>query len=319
MSEDDFEHYSLFGERWWLDAVCGQGQWGEVSVDAGGQVQARLRYVLLRQGGLRVLGMPLLTQTLGPWFAPMEGKYAQQLARQKDMVEELLKSLPAHDVFLQRFHPTVTNWLPWYWAGYQQTTRYTYVLPDISDPQRLWPEFRDNIRNDVRKAQNRFGLKLTTELGDEVLFDIYRKTFQRQGEQPQISLELLQRLCRICRERNSGEAVYVVDDQGRAHAGALIVWDRRCAYYLLGGGDPELRNSGAHSLLLWEAIQRAAPRAQSFDFEGSMVEGVERFFRAFNAQQQPYSRVWGARTRWVSAGLHLRNAVRALRGQPPYP
>ncbi len=318
MSESEFEHYSLFGERWWLDAVA-PGQWAEAVVASGGQVQARLRYMLLRQGGLRVLGMPLLTQTLGPWFAPMEGKYAQQLARQKDCVEGLLTALPAHDLFLQRFHPDVTNWLPWHWAGYQQTTRYTYVLPDISDPAKLWPEFRYNIRNDVRKAQKRFGLKPTTERGDEVLFEIYRKTFQRQGEQPQISLELLQRLCRTCRERGSGETLYVADGDGRVHAAALIVWDRRCAYYLLGGGDPELRNSGAHSLLLWEAIQRAAPRARSFDFEGSMVEGIERFFRAFNARQVAYSRVWGARKRWVSAGLHLRNALRALRGQPPYP
>lgn len=318
MSDTGFEHYSLFGERWWLDAVA-PGQWAEAAVTSGGQVQARLRYVLLRQGGLRVVGMPQLTQTLGPWFAPMEGKYAQQLARQKDLVEELLAALPPHDLFLQRFHPSMTNWLPWYWAGYQQTTRYTYVLPDVREPAKLWPEFRDNIRNDVRKAQNRFGLKLSTELGDDVLYEIYRKTFQRQGEQPQVNAEQLRLLRRVCRERDSGEVLFVVDGDGRAHAAAFMVWDSRCAYYLLGGGDPELRNSGAHSLLLWEAIQRSASRTQSFDFEGSMVEGVERFFRAFNAQQMPYSRVWGTRKRWVNAGLHLRNALRALRGQPPYP
>ena len=70
-----------------------------------------------------------------------------------------------------------------------------------------------------------------------------------------------------------------------------MVWDDYTAYYLIGGADPELRNSGASSLLLWEAIQFAAQVSRTFDFEGSMLKPVERFFRAFGAIQQPYMQV----------------------------
>jgi len=56
----------------------------------------------------------------------------------------------------------------------------------------------------------------------------------------------------------------------------------------MGGGAPDLRNSGATSLCMWEAIQFAATVTKSFDFEGSMLETVERFFRAFGAKQTPY-------------------------------
>ena len=52
--------------------------------------------------------------------------------------------------------------------------------------------------------------------------------------------------------------------------------------------DPELSHSGATSYLTWEAIKFAATVTNTFDFEGSMLEPVERFVRAFGARQKPY-------------------------------
>ena len=78
------------------------------------------------------------------------------------------------------------------------------------------------------------------------------------------------------------------DSEGQRHAGIYIVWDENSVYYLMGGGDPLLRRSGATSLCMWEAILFAASLKKSFDFEGSMLEPVERFFRGFGADQIPY-------------------------------
>jgi hypothetical protein len=85
--------------------------------------------------------------------------------------------------------------------------------------------------------------------------------------------------------------LFAQDAQGRLHAAAYIVWDEQAAYYLMGGADPELRTSGATSLLMWEAIKFASTVTQTFDFEGSMIESIERFFRAFGAKQKRYFRV----------------------------
>jgi hypothetical protein len=68
----------------------------------------------------------------------------------------------------------------------------------------------------------------------------------------------------------------------------LFVWDSQSCYYLFGAALPAHKNSGAMSLLMWEGIQLAAAKGLSFNFEGSMVESVERFFRSFGARQQPY-------------------------------
>lgn len=55
----------------------------------------------------------------------------------------------------------------------------------------------------------------------------------------------------------------------------------------MGGGDPDLRNSGATSLCMWHAMQFAATVTKRFDFEGSLIESIERFFRSFGAEQRP--------------------------------
>src|SRR5262249_11080896 len=112
----------LFREPWWLDCVAGPGNWGEVEVREGGRLVASLPSAIQRRLGMTFLKMPPLTQTLGPWIAPLPGKPATVLGREKDLIEELIAGLPAHDHFSQSFHPDITNWLPWYWLGFEQTT-----------------------------------------------------------------------------------------------------------------------------------------------------------------------------------------------------
>lgn len=56
----------------------------------------------------------------------------------------------------------------------------------------------------------------------------------------------------------------------------------------MSGSDPILRSSGAISLLRWESIKYSSSVTKSFDFEGSMIEPIERFMRSFGAIQTPY-------------------------------
>jgi lipid II:glycine glycyltransferase (peptidoglycan interpeptide bridge formation enzyme) len=305
------QHYSLFGEPWWLDAVAGPGTWDEVRIESGGRLEARLPFVMRKIYGVTLLGVPPLTQCLGPYFASTNAKYSKELARQKDLVQEMINRLPAHHIFRQNFHHAAANWLPWYWKGYEQTTRYTYVLENLSSEEKLWEGFQSNIRSDVRKAMNRFELQVRSDLGPEVLLSVCQKTFQRQ-ERKGLPEQVVRRIYDACEKRGSGRAFFAVDKHDRVHAALYLVWDERTAYYLLGGGDPELRNSGAHSLIMWEAIKHASTTSRTFDFEGSMVEPVERFFRAFGARQIPYYQVTGFRNRWLKAGWHMTEAGRAL-------
>jgi hypothetical protein len=80
----------------------------------------------------------------------------------------------------------------------------------------------------------------------------------------------------------------------------------------MGGSDPELRNSGANSLCMWEAIKFASTVTKAFDFEGSMIESVERFFRAFGARQVPYFQISKINSPFVKIYRDIRSWKRML-------
>ena len=278
----------IFRQTWWLDAVA-PGGWGAVEVRKGDEPAARLPFAISKRFGVTTLGMPPLTQALGPWLRPSEAKYANTLANEKDLMMELIEKLPRHDRFAQSFHFSITNWLPFYWKGFSQTTRYTYRLEDLSSPEGLWDGFAENVRRAVRKAGKTVAVR--TDLGVDEFIRLNALTFSRQGMKTPYTPDLVKRLDAACAARNARKIFFAEDSGGRIHAAVYIVWDDDSAYNLMLGSDPELRGSGASSLVMWEALQFASTVTKSFDFEGSMIESVERSFRSYGARQVPYFHV----------------------------
>ncbi|MCQ4346610.1 GNAT family N-acetyltransferase [Pseudomonas stutzeri] len=294
----------IFSQPWWLDATAGERHWDVVAATRNGRIVATLPYYLERRLGLALLIQPALTQTLGPWLRTDE---AGTFSLRRELMQTLLERLPRFDHYAQNWHYSQGNELPLFWPDFRQTTRYTYVLPDLSDPQSLWSDLQENIRREIRKATNRFHVRVRDDLGVGEFLALSRLTFARQGMSAPYSSALVERLDRACHARKARKILIAEDDQGRRHAGIYLVWDENSAYYLMGGGDPELRNSGATSLCMWEAIRFASTVTRRFDFEGSMLEPVERFFRAFGALQQPYPCVSSTPSRLLRTALFVRH------------
>jgi hypothetical protein len=306
----------LFSQAWWLDATCGPDRWDVAVVEKGGEIMATLPYLRLVRAGMTKLTMPALTQKLGPWFRPQEGRYAQQLAQRKNLIDSLLDRLPRHDWFAQNLDYRVDDCLPWHWRGFLHTTRVTYVLEDISDTKTVWDSMQSVVRRNIRKARVRFELKVKDDLGIEEFLPLNQQTYQRQEKEVPYTPDLVRRLDQACVARGVRKLLFAVDSQNRTHAAVYLVWDATSAYYLMGGSDPVLRDSAAGSLLLWESIQFASGVAKSFDFEGSMIEPIARHFGNFGGVQKDYYRMERINNRWIGAAVHLRNAAKHLMSRP---
>lgn len=296
----------IFSRDWWLDATAGVDGWDVALVEQGDTVVAAMPFVLRRRYGFRVVGQPPLTQTLGPWLRPDLEKPAQATGSEKKVMGQLIEQLPSYDMFRQNWHHSRTNWLPFYWRGFQQTTRYTYVLDVLHDEESLWAGLADNIRGDIKKARNRHKLRIVDTLPIDDFITLNRMTFARQGMTLPYSESYVRKLDAACVAHASRKCFVAVDEEGRQHAGAYIVWDQNSAYYLIGGSNPDLRSSGATSLCLWEAIRFSATVSRSFDFEGSMLEPVEKFVRAFGTRQVAYFEVSKVPSRILRLGYALR-------------
>ena len=57
---------------------------------------------------------------------------------------------------MQNFHYGITDWLPFYWEGYRQTTRYTYMLKDIRNTKAILGNMSFNIRRNITKARDKY-------------------------------------------------------------------------------------------------------------------------------------------------------------------
>ncbi|BDB29167.1 GNAT family N-acetyltransferase (plasmid) [Cupriavidus sp. P-10] len=297
----------IFSQAWWLDATAGRDNWNVCLIEEGGRIIAAMPYAYRRIRGFPVIVQPKLTQTAGPWFAPMDGKPSSVMSRQMRYMAELIDQLPLFSHFQQNWKYLHTNWLPFRWRGFSQSTSYTYLLPRLDNLGDIWNGFQSNIRTDIQKAERRLQLCVRDDLDLEVFLELNRHVFARQGLRRGYSDDYVRQLDVACRQRLAGKTLIAVDPEGRPHAGVYLVWDEQSAYYLMGGGDPALRNSGATSLCLWHAIRFASTVTQSFDFEGSVLEPVERFFRAFGAEQKPYLTLTKTPSHLLATFLFLRS------------
>ncbi len=282
---------SVFFRSWWLKAV------GEVQVlgyFCGDELIAGIPLFFERRFGINVCTMPRLTQTWGVVMPPMTGKPATVEGRQTKILRAFANALSKFRLFFQAFHPALTNWLPFYWAGFRQTTRYTYVIDNLTNLDRVWERMGGSTRGQIQKAQ-RAGLDFV-RCGIE---DVYRCEYDshlRHGNTPAHDERILKNIFEAAQRNDSGACFGMADRSGKLHSAWLLVWDGNRAYQVIGGIADETRGVAANSLGIWRTMQFASERATTYDFTGSMIEGVARFNRGFGAMQVPYNYIIKAPT-----------------------
>ncbi len=298
----------LWQQPWWLTATTGEA-WDSITLHSGGHMVAALPYVQAKRAGIRLWSQPPLTQGLGPWMEEASGKYVKRLSREHALLSALADEVPDDVYYLQNWVTDRQNWLPFYWRGFQQTTRYTYRLDLTRGRDYLWSAMSDDTRNAIRRAEGRYGVVAQTSSDVDSFIGLNKQVFRRQRLDAPHPPELLKRVHSAVRARDAGRLVVARENDGTPSAAALIVRGGSVSHYLMGGAHSQLRRSGSQTLALWEAITGEIGRSHWFDFEGSMIEPIERSFRAFGAIQTPYLRVSGSHSPWIRRAVRLREAL----------
>ncbi len=278
----------IFLEPYYLDAVCGPEHWSAALAYRGNEVAAALPFFLKKKWCWQYVAMPPLCRFLGPYLLP---EY-RAVRHEMPLLRALVADLPPLAAFEQDFHYAAGNWLPFYWASFRQTTRYSYTaaLTDLAALRaNLAPDYRNNK---LPKAAARVAIRRGGDL--KQFYEVHNRSFERQGLRAPFSFALLERLNGALDTQGRREIFQAIDrDTGAPHAVAYVIWDGRSAYLLLAGEDPALRSSGAGVLLAWEAMCFALEvlRVPTFDFLGSMLPAIERVRRQLGGQPKPYFRI----------------------------
>jgi Acetyltransferase (GNAT) domain len=283
---------SVFGQAWFLDAVCVPNNWG-VCVDIGqnGRINGVLPYFFTKKWGLKIIQQPVLTGYMGLWIDyELHWNTHQKTSQERAVLKNLIAQLPTVAFLSQAYPPYFQNWLPFYWAGFEQTARMTHILRGLKNTETIFKNFKENVRKKIKKASTTIRVETTEDV--DLVYDIYDQIMATKGRKMSYSKDFLTHLHAKIKENNAGQLYKAVNTEGVVHAAVYIIWDKTTAYYWLGGSAIAHRNSGALTLLLWEIMQDVAKRGiDNFDFTGSDLENLESFFAAFNAGKQTYFKV----------------------------
>tara|TARA_R110001592_G_scaffold31018_3_gene110031 strand:+ start:784 stop:1722 length:939 start_codon:yes stop_codon:yes gene_type:complete len=271
----------------WYNALYKNSDWSVVVEEKGEELVGFIPYLLTKKKTFNVINQPLLTPYQGVWLNyPKEQKYANRLGFEKEVITSLIKKLPKTDLFQQKFTPQFTNWMPFYWKGFEQSTRYTYIINDLSDLSIVFSNFKENIRREIRKAEKQLTVVNSEDV--ELLFKMKQDIYAVNNTTYPIPFDILKKAVDYGLANNCGEILIAKDKEDNIHSVLFYVWDNSSAYYLQGVTSEKFKTTGSMSLLLWEAINRSATKTKNFNFEGSMIEPIERYFRAFGGKLTPY-------------------------------
>lgn len=152
--------------------------------------------------------------------------------------------------------------------------------------------FLSTVRT-VRRQEYRKTLAVIEPSHDLKSFlKLYQQTFDRQGMTiASKTLSLVESICSKALENGYGH-LSCAKVEGQTASMAFFVTDSKCAYYLFGVNDPDLRDANASSKLLIDNIAIfAAKGLGKFDFVGVNSPQRGDFKLSFNAELIPYQEV----------------------------
>ncbi len=276
----------LFLQSWWLDAVTEPDgkQWQVLlSRNKKGEIEGALPFVFGKRHFMYFAVTPQLTQYTGIWQRRSDMKIQKDLIRQ---LEALNLSF-----FEVRFMPRYTNWLPFYWSGYHQQTRYSYRIEDTSDLQKVISDFDSAKKKHLKHIEDN-GLLADYSMSAQDFYELQCLQLKDRKDTNVLTRQLVTHLIDEARSRQQGQIIRVKDSNNNTHAASFIVWDNRSAYNLITAIHPDFRGSGASTMMIMEALKICNQRHLAWDFEGSMIENVEHNNRQFGAVQQPYFEIF---------------------------
>ena len=236
---------------------------------------------------------PYLTRSLGVLYPDLSRlSRIKQANRKRKYLNALLDRVPLERVAQFCTHRTFSDWTPFRWKGFKQTTRYTYTLNFRKHSLNgIYENIHKDHKSTFRKAyRNRIEVELSDDI--EMLHRLNCLTFERQSLSFPYSIDSLKKLDLALKSKNKRAMFKAIDHRQRVHAMFYVAFHRRCAFALLSASDPDLRRLGGHTLIVWNAIRYFYGKTELFDFCGSDLIRIEQHIARFGGKQERYFHIY---------------------------
>lgn len=276
----------VFLQYWWMDAVC--ADWDVAIAMNGDKVAGIWPYNKEQKIGVSIIRTPKLTPYQGPFVLyPQDLKAANKDGFEHEIIAALIKQLPDAKVWDVSLQPGLKQAGLLKANGFSISTRQTFLIDVLQDEQALLGNMKESLRRNIKAGSTELTIVQDND-AIATMFEYQKHTLNKKDVMQAHSLADTQRLLQMCIADNRG-AIYTAKLGSDIVAVIWNVWDANCSYYFMGSQKPGNDNYKAMPALLWHCIKKAKARGNAcFDMEGSMDQGVERFFRAFGGQRELY-------------------------------
>lgn len=218
-----------------------------------------------------------------PVFARVPGSALKRKRRRRKLLGALLDFIQSdYEAMVLPLHLSLDDMVPFQQRHFALELRYTYILALSSlAADGLPPQADGKLRNHRKHALHDGVSVQPTTPGN---FDFAAALFYENPEE-------VPRWRALTEELHAADRVdlLVAVHQGRTVGGLLLANGAGTAYNLLSYFDRDLGLRGIAVTLLTAAMEIARRRGlHYFDFEGSVLPGIERFFESFGGRQVPY-------------------------------
>lgn len=277
------EQMPIFMQDWWLDSVCGNS-WQAVVVERDNTVVAAMPYCEVKKYTFSLIVPACFTPVNGVWI---KGNLSSE--SYNNIMEELAGNVNSLgvDYFACHLSPKVRSWLGFYWQGFSSSLRYTYKI-DISDMDKAFDAFAPKRRQYIRGAQK----EVSVSNGDydmEYLYSLFANIFLTKKQKVPVPIDVFTSVVQQAQAKGQGKMFLAKDMKDKITAFLFVVWDNNTCYNLISARASQDKDNHSESLLIFEAMKDMSLRGiRDYDMEGSMIKGVERYFRSFGGVQTPY-------------------------------
>lgn len=258
----------IYAYSWYLDIVS--ENWEALVL---GDYEVVMPLTVKSKFNLNYIVQPVYSQQLGV-FSTKKLNYKT--------VETFLNSIPKKfkfiDVKLNKYNSIKET-------SIQNSEQVTYELDLIKSYEKTFARYSKNTKRNIKKAQNK-NVSVIKGLGVNELVE-FKKSVQKKPI-PDRFYAAIRRIISFSILHRIGEIYGAYDDRNNLCAAALFLGSHNKAIYLFAASSEYGIENSAMFLLVDHYIKKNSEKNLTLDFEGSMIEGIARFYRGFGAKECKY-------------------------------
>ncbi len=258
---------TLYAKSWYLDVVS--PEWSALVYD---DYKFVMPLPIIKKVGFRMVIQPLHCQQLGIFPAPV-AKIQQEFAEKFRESFRVIRYQLNAGMLVKSF------------AHFGNLKKINLLLPLYESYPIIVEGFsKHTVRN--LKASINEGVSVVKGLLPEDFFKM--KKVSERWKVSEKSYRILNHLMSLTISKGNGTIYAAYSKQNNLCAAAFVIFDQNKIYYLNAFSNDEGRENRAMYSIVNEIIREFCERSWLIDFEGSVIDGVARFYRGFGAVKEDY-------------------------------